>query len=157
MHAAILLASILMLIFSHELGHALVCRRLGVEVLEIRVAAGHGICVHEVPYSRWEEALIAWGGVALQAAIAVPLLVLDAVWAGTKGLLDAPIAILGYYSLLTIAFNLLPLSGLDGSKAWYIVSEWRSNRRAKRRASEVLRRIASGARSNKSLPRTREE
>ena len=143
LHALVLLASILILIVGHELGHALVCRRLGVKVLAIYISAGHGRCVHEVPYSRWEEALIAWGGVAAQASMAIPFLVLDAFWVGPRGLLGEPISILGYFSLLTIAFNLLPVQGLDGSKAWYIASEWRLNLKAKRVASKALRRLGS--------------
>src|SRR4051812_20073129 len=113
---AVLLTSILLLFLIHELGHTLVCRRLGVEVLAIRISLGHGQCVHEVPYSRWEEALIAWGGVAAQAIVAIPLIMLDVLWPTHKGLLGPPIMILGYYSLFMIAFNLLPVAGLDGSK-----------------------------------------
>jgi len=42
------------------------------------------------------------------------------------------LAILGGYSLLVAAFNLLPIRPLDGSKAWDIVPAWFEQRRLRR-------------------------
>jgi len=65
--------------------------------------------------------------------VAVPL-TLYIVFAGYTPFepLNAVLAILGGYSLLVVAFNLLPIRPLDGSKAWDIVPAWLEQRRMRR-------------------------
>jgi Zn-dependent protease len=76
--------------------------------------------------------LIAWGGVAAQAVIGVPLVLWIIFFGYTRfEAVNAVLAILGGYSLCVAAFNLLPIPGLDGSIAWGIIPEWLRRRRTK--------------------------
>jgi Zn-dependent protease len=72
--------------------------------------------------------------------VAAPLLALDAVWHRSLGLLGPVILILGYYSVLTVIFNLLPIRGLDGTVAWRIIPLMRQRLKARRVVRGALRR-----------------
>ncbi len=112
------------LILLHECGHMIVAQRMKYEVTAIRLFPIHGCVWHEQPWSRYEDALIAWGGVAAQAVVAVPLIAFTAIFGFTRfPALNAAIGVLGYYSAAVAVFNLLPAAWLDGSKAWYVVPE----------------------------------
>lgn len=121
-YAALAIVSYLAMIAIHELGHALVARRLGCEVLEIRIAVLHGQCIYEQADRGWDRALIAWGGVAAQLCVAVPVLIFASVM-GNRDLayLGPIVAFLGYVNLLVALVNLAPSPGLDGADAWRIV------------------------------------
>ena len=92
------------------------------------------MCFQE-PWSRFDDALIAWGGVAAQAVIAVPLVTLVAIFGFTRSdAANVAIGVLGYYSLFVALFNLIPAGRLDGAKAWFLIPELINrtrNRRAK--------------------------
>jgi Zn-dependent protease len=47
--------------------------------------------------------------------------------------LNAAIGILGYYSLLVAAFNLIPLRSFDGATAWNLVPELIKRNRNRRK------------------------
>lgn len=120
--AVITLGSYFGILFVHEAGHAFFARSLGYQPFGIYLAFLHGRCVIEAPYSRKHESIIAWGGVATQLAIAIPLIVL----AQTTSISSIPgfgpvIAFLGYISALVAAFNLAPSAAFDGGKAWALV------------------------------------
>ena len=84
----------------------------------------HGRCHFDAPWSRFDHCVIAWGGVIAQAAIAVPLVLWVAVFGYSRfEPINAVLAILGGYSLVVAAFNLLPVSPLDGAIAWRIIPE----------------------------------
>jgi len=142
--ALIGICSYLAVILLHEAGHAFFARRLGYEVDEIRLGFFHGLCVHETSDSAVDEALIAWGGVVAQLAVAIPLIVLAqlGVFSHVPG--SGPIvAFLGYISALVALLNLAPSPGLDGSKAWKLIPiMWRA-RRAKR-ATPQKRGVVKG-------------
>ena len=55
----------------HAHPHALIARHFRLEVLQIRVAWLHGICVFEDPRNRAVEACVSWGGVIAQAMLLV--------------------------------------------------------------------------------------
>ena len=142
--ASALFISVLALILIHELGHAWVARRLGLEVTAIHFSLLHGRCTHETAEYEWDEVRVAWGGVLAQLLVAIPLLVISAQWRSLPEVFEPVVIILGYFSLLTAAFNLLPAPGLDGALAWRAVpmlwAEWRS----RRVVGSVLKRIRSG-------------
>ncbi len=74
------------------------------------------------PYSRYDHCVIAWGGVAAQAIVAVPLIAWVEIFGYTRfPPVNAALAILGFFSLSTGAFNLLPIRPLDGSIAWRLL------------------------------------
>jgi Zn-dependent protease len=139
-YAAVTLASFLGVTLLHELGHASVAHHFGYPVEGIWLAAVHGRCEFQSPETPWEHSLIAWGGVAAQFIVAAPLLALDSVWHHSLGVLGPVVLILGYYSVLTIIFNLLPLRGLDGRLAWRIIPLMRQRLEARRVVRGALRR-----------------
>ena len=145
-HAALAVSSYFALIVLHELGHALMARRLGYDTTGIYIGLFHGMCEYDSAHYLREEATIAWGGVLLQLAIALPLIVLaQTTPLGANPYFSIVAAILGPFSLLIAAFNLLPVPGLDGELAWRLVPMlWRDARDrhfAGRPAKVALRRV----------------
>jgi Zn-dependent protease len=138
--AAVTLASFLGVTLLHELGHAAVAHHFGYAVEGIWLAAVHGRCEFQAPETSWEHSLIAWGGVAAQLAVASPLLVFDAFWQRSLGILGPVVLILGYYSCVTVLLNLLPVRGLDGQLAWRIIRLLRQRHEAGRAVRTLLGR-----------------
>ena len=133
-------------ILLHELGHAAMARRLGCAAPAVWLSFMHGACEHDAAETRRDDALIAWGGVLAQLAVAVPLMAL----AQLHGFDDSPlgrILVVGFgrASLLLAAFNLLPIRPLDGAKAWQLlpilVHEWRARGVAKKAARDLMQRL----------------
>jgi len=126
-------AAYLGLLILHESGHLMMARRRGYQTFSMALYPIFGLASFEAPDSRIDRALIAWGGVLAQAVVAVPL-TLYIILAGYTAFepLNAVLAILGGYSLLVAAFNLLPFRPLDGSKAWDIIPAWLEQRRMRR-------------------------
>jgi Zn-dependent protease len=127
----------------HECGHMVAAQRKGYRVHSIKLYPIHGICIFEMPWTRYDHCIIAWGGVAAQALVALPLIVWLEVFGYTRlGAVNAVLAILGPFSLLVAAFNLLPARGLDGAIAWSLIPEWirrlrsRRSRRARKRTTD---------------------
>src|SRR6185312_247889 len=125
------------LLLLHETGHLIAAQRRGSSVLEIRLYPIHGKCIFETPWSRFDNCIIAWGGVLAQFAVAVPLVLWSSFFGPTRfQAVNAVIGILGWYSILVAIFNLLPIRGLDGSIAWYIIPEYlRSRKRPKAKSA----------------------
>ncbi|HTE16436.1 MAG TPA: hypothetical protein VK642_15290, partial [Burkholderiales bacterium] len=110
------------IIYFHEVGHAYFAKRLGYRVYEIYLGFVHGLCLYEAPHNEKHECIIAWGGVAAQLAIAIPLIVASHVipLASIPGL-GPVVSLLGYMSAMVAAINLAPSRGLDGEKAWRLI------------------------------------
>jgi Zn-dependent protease len=132
LHAAVSIASYLGVIIIHELGHALMARRLGYEVDAIRIAFLHGCCEYEAPHTELDDVLIAWAGVLAQFVVAVPVLIIATAFERYDFGYAAPaVVFLGYFNLLVALVNLAPAPGLDGKTAWRaipLVSQWWSAR-----------------------------
>src|SRR5262245_45388893 len=62
-------AGFFLLVILHELGHAALVRRFGHEVTAVRVHAFGGDCAFSGDVTRAEDAVIAWGGVLVQAVL----------------------------------------------------------------------------------------
>lgn len=125
----------------HECGHAIAAQRRGTYVTAIELYPLHGWCRFEMPWSRYDHAIIAWGGVLAQAVVAIPLITYVLVFGYTRfEPLNAVIAILGFFSLGTMIFNLVPAGRLDGTMAWKFFPElWRRRRQGKARAARRSR------------------
>lgn len=119
------IGSYLGLLLLHESGHLLVARIKGYEAFSVALYPIFGLATMELPESRLDRALIAWGGVLAQAAVAVPIL-LGVSIAGypSSEALSAVLLILGGYSLASAGFNLLPIRPLDGATAWDVIPAW---------------------------------
>jgi Zn-dependent protease len=125
-------ASWLGLLLLHECGHMVAARRRHTPVVNIELYPIFGFCHFEIPWSRFDHCVIAWGGVLAQLAVAVPIMLWVSAFGYTRfAPVNAVLGILGGYSLVTAAFNLLPVRPLDGSMAWRIIPEFIN--RAKRR------------------------
>ena len=125
----------------HECGHMIAAHRRGYAVHAIELYPIFGFVRFQTPWSRYDRALIAWAGVVAQAAVALPLVTCVGIFGFTRSdALNVAIGILGYYSLLIAAFNLIPLHPLDGATAWYLVPELikrtRNPRRERKRVVE---------------------
>ena len=127
------MAAYLGLLTLHESGHLMMARRRGYEAYSMALYPIFGLASFEAPDSRIDRALIAWGGVLAQFVVAAPLTSYIVLIGYTPfEPLNAALAILGGYSLLVGAFNLLPIRPLDGSKAWDILPAWFEQRRIRR-------------------------
>jgi Zn-dependent protease len=91
-----------------------------------------GITRFQIPWSRFDHCVIAWGGVLAQAVIAVPLAAFITIFGYTKieGV-NVVLALLGGISLLVAIFNLLPFPPLDGAMAWRIIPAYVKQRRSR--------------------------
>jgi Zn-dependent protease len=106
----------------HECGHMILAQRKGCHVFAIELYPIHGVVRFSQPWSRYDEAVIAWGGVLAQAIVGLPLVAWISIFGFTRySPLNAGIGILGYFSLFVALFNLLPIAPLDGSKAWHVI------------------------------------
>jgi Zn-dependent protease len=138
------LISYVAIIVIHEVGHAVVARRLGYEVSAIRIGLLHGRCEYEHPNSAWDASLVSWGGILAQLLIAALVFAIAAALPGKLSDFFGPIVIfLGYINIVIAAMNLTPRAPFDGHLAWRIfpamIDKFRGEtvvRRAVRRASK---------------------
>ena len=136
------------LILLHEVGHAAMALRLGYRAPDIYLSMIHGLCSYDAPETFREEALVAWGGVLAQLAVALPLLALAQVpTIASLSFVGILIAAFGYFSLAMVAMNLVPVRGLDGANAWRLLpilaADLRAFATARQAAETVLRRSSN--------------
>jgi Zn-dependent protease len=116
--------SYLLILVVHEVGHAAIARRLGYEVLAIRIGVIHGHCEFEHPDSALHACLIAWGGVIAQFLVAAAVFGIAAALPPTMSdYFGVVIVLLGYINLVVALVNLVPASGMDGAVAWKLFPE----------------------------------
>lgn len=120
--AVLTFAAFLTLLLAHEIGHAIVAKSRHIEVDAIKLFVLHGQCEYETPYYEKDDLLIAWGGILAQLCILSVALV--AIFL-SKALLPQIAYILAPIffvfiptNIVLCAVNLLPISPLDGHKAW---------------------------------------
>jgi len=144
-YAALAIGCYFAVIAIHEIGHALVARRLGYDVVAIRIGVIHGRCVVEAPETEWEEVLISWGGVLAQVCVAAAVLIVAKLVDGLRlPYFGLAVVFLGYLNVFVAVINLAPGPGMDGETAWKIVPlswrHWRANRATKRALRSIARR-----------------
>ena len=117
----------IVLVVVHEVGHAMVVRRLGYRVMAVELPGFGGLCRWAGSPSRGERAAVAWGGVVAQ-------LVLLAVTVLGAAIVGPPRTSIGWQlygaftstNLMIAGLNLLPFAPLDGAEAWGLVRALRS-------------------------------
>ena len=67
-------ASYLGLLLLHECGHMIAAHRRHTQVTCIELYPIFGFCRFEIPWSRFDYCIIAWGGVTAQLVVAVPFM-----------------------------------------------------------------------------------
>jgi Zn-dependent protease len=126
-------AAYVLLIFLHEVGHAVVvlaCRR---RVLALDVHGFGGTCHWDGAVTPMQRAAIAWGGVWAQALVlAATHAVLAVAGPPTTASGAQLVSAFAHTNLYLIALNLLPLPPLDGAQAWRIVPLVRDRLRVRR-------------------------
>ncbi|MEJ2693572.1 MAG: hypothetical protein P8166_11070 [Candidatus Thiodiazotropha sp.] len=138
--AVISICSYFGIIMLHETGHAFVANKIGCNVRGVYLGFLHGMCECEAPYNQKHRSLIAWGGVAAQLVVAIPLIV------GSQTLrineiygLGPVVAFLGYISAFIALVNLAPSRELDGFEAWklfpVLVKDYMARKNSKRKKS----------------------
>lgn len=141
-YAVLFAASYFGMILLHEFGHAYLANKFKCRVHEIRVTIIHGICEYEVPFNKREDAIIAWGGVLAQFAVALPLMALSLIFdMQDLGFLRPMIVFLGYVSVAIAIVNLAPSPHLDGSKAWGLIPMLVRDLSDKRKKKNKLRAV----------------
>ena len=115
------LLSYFSIIFIHEAGHAAMAKKVGCRVLAIRIGLVHGVCEYEAPKCELDDVKIAWSGVILQIMVAILVFSLSSFGLGNYSFFAPILVFMGYFSLLVVPYNLIPLNGFDGQKAWRIV------------------------------------
>jgi len=107
------------IILIHECGHLVAAQRKRCHVFEIEIYPIVGITRYELPWSRVDRAFIAWGGVVAQALVAIPCVVYLQMFGYSRfEIVNEVLVLLGFFSLMIAAFNLLPMGPLDGATAW---------------------------------------
>jgi len=111
-----------LLIFVHELGHALFVLRFDLGLTEIALHGAGGHCQHRRTGTQFQEAAVAWGGVLAQ----LTLWLATQAWLLTLGpprsaAAASLVAVFGSTNLWLAAFNLLPIEPLDGARAWRLM------------------------------------
>lgn len=141
--AFLCIASYLSIITVHEYGHAYVARRHGSHVESIHIGLIHGVCEYEAPYHEWDDVKIAWGGVAAQLCLAIPVLLISALLGDHEIHHFGPIMVfLGYINLWVALMNLIPAQGLDGKRAWRVIPLVLQRWQTKRSTAKLLRSVS---------------
>ena len=143
LYALVGIASYLLVLVIHELGHQFIATRLGYRVIAVEIYAIHGLCRFDHPETRLESAKIAWGGVIGQLLLAVPAVIRLIVWGYSNfGPLNAALAICGPTSMAIGLFNLLPVKPMDGATAWSLFPLlWSRRKHVERSADKSALRI----------------
>jgi Zn-dependent protease len=146
LYAVVTICSYFGTILLHEAGHAYFVRRMGYRIRNIQLGLIHGTCTFDAPYDLREECIIAWGGVAAQMVVAIPLIVLSLTIPLDRLPLTGPVVLfLGYISVIIALFNLMPMMNLDGVRAWQLIPiqlKYMKNKAAAKKTTEdIIRRL----------------
>lgn len=122
----IVIGTLLVSIYLHEVGHGLGCRSRGVAVKGLVIHGGGGLCLYEPAGPRDEVTIIAAGPLATLALCLFGAAAAAALRAaGAPPALAGHMAFLAEVNLLLLIFNLLPVLPLDGGRLLYL-GLWRS-------------------------------
>lgn len=135
------LVALSFLILVHEVGHAGLVWWFGARVRTIDILPMGGECTWEGEVTLLQRALIAWGGVLAQALVLVAALWWPAPESWTGAVVLRALTVTNAWMM---AFNLIPVAPLDGSKAWRAIPIWwraRSRGRQRRREDVVVREL----------------
>lgn len=102
----------------HELGHAAMVRATGHTVADVDVHGAGGECSWDGDPTRLQRAVIAWGGVWAQLAVALAAFIVTLTLTIESSFVAQMLVGLVRWNLFMAAFNLLPIPPLDGAEAW---------------------------------------
>jgi stage IV sporulation protein FB len=132
---------VLVIVATHEAGHALLVHRARLVNLGVDLTGFGGRCRWAGAPTAIQRAVIAWGGVLAQLvvlALALPVLLVFG-WPDSTFLADLLDAFVRA-NLLLIAINLLPVKPLDGAEAWPLFRLlWRARARRRKWKQSISR------------------
>jgi Zn-dependent protease len=124
----------LLLILIHEMGHALLVRRVGLRAVSIDVHGLGGQCRFAGYPDPLQLSIVAWGGVLAQAVLGIAtLLVVYLVGPPQSSFFVTMVHAFTITNLWIGALNLLPFRPLDGAEAWKLFGLLRRRPRGPRR------------------------
>src|SRR5688572_26546869 len=110
---------VLLVIFLHELGHALFVRAFHLSVLSIDLSGFGGQCNWVGHTTELRQSAIAWGGVLAQALVLIVALGVVLVFGYPQSLfLRELFSAFIESNAIIMALNLVPIPPLDGARAW---------------------------------------
>lgn len=116
------LMALLFVLILHELGHAWFASRLGLNAYFIKIYPWGGLCSHESSSMEYNNNVVAWGGVAAQAIIFVPALLIMYFFGDLMSEnMNELLLYLGTYNAVLALINLIPIKPLDGASCWRTV------------------------------------
>lgn len=144
------------LVLGHELGHATVVRYFRHRNVSVDVTGFGGMCRWSGNATPFERAVIAWGGVAVQAIMALVAAAVFVVvgWPSNPHIAQLFDLFLRA-NLMLIALNLLPFAPLDGAVAWNILRylpQKNGSQKNTRRAFQRTSSRSSGGKPKHSRP-----
>jgi len=124
--AIIAFAAFCIVLAVHEFGHAAVARWRGVYVQDVTLFGMHGQTSVGLGRKRWDDVLIAWGGVAAQLVL---LLLTGAAGYWLAGVVSpwvwsiaAPVMmVFTKWNAFVMLVALLPIGPMDGHRAWQAI------------------------------------
>lgn len=115
--------SIFMVMLIHEVGHMWFASKLGLRPVQISLHLLHGQFLFEKADNDYHNCLVSWGGVAAQAIVFIPCIVIFSLYGAVlPWYVNIPLIIFGYANALIAVLNLAPAMGLDGEKCWKSIS-----------------------------------
>lgn len=132
------LLGLVVLIFVHEVGHAVLVRKNRAWVESIDFLPFGGECSWQGSVSPLGQSVIAWGGVLAQALLlGVVHGVLLVTGRAEQPFLASLVHTLTVSNLFMIGLNLLPFPPLDGSRAWLVIPLGLARLRRPRRFEDI--------------------
>lgn len=156
LYGCVLIVLAFLSVWAHEMGHAIMARECGVQVLDVTLSPIAGVArVEQASNSPRDELFIALAGPAINLAIfmiLLPWVLVIAVVSGPGSLFAAgdmfrdlnPSSMLAAIAVLNIAlmlFNLIPAFPLDGGR---VLRAFLSTRMSRHQATVIASRIAIG-------------
>src|SRR3954452_23751102 len=147
LETVLLVSAVFGCVLLHELGHALMARRFGIETEDITLYPIGGVArLRRMPRAPGAELLIALAGPAVNFAIVAALLVLQTLGlagAGYGSWFDAFVGSLMLVNLALGLFNLIPAFPMDGGRVLRaLLSGWLGRARATTIAASIGRALA---------------
>ena len=152
----LLIALVFLSVLAQELGHAMMARETGVQVLDVSISPLAGVAkIEQAPTSPRAELMIALAGPAANLAIFVMLLPIvlliatiegaDSLFAAGDGFRDLGpstiVAAIALFNLGLAIFNLIPAFPLDGGR---VLRAYLSTRTTRHNATVLASRIGFG-------------
>lgn len=116
----------------HELGHAYLVKRRSLRAVAVHVHGFGGECRYTGRVTALDRAIVAWGGVMVQAVVLAVAWTVSVLVPMSGAFLRDLMRALIIVNLLLIALNLLPFRPLDGHDAWKLPGLLKRRRSSKR-------------------------